>query len=522
MELRDYLRVLARRRHIVAIVFAATVAVAIALTLLQPAKWTATTTLRVEPSTSLVGGSVQVDDVKYLDRLVNTYSRLATSRAMSERVGREIGTKTAPRVEVRQLPNTNLVELSATTTDSAAAVPATKRVASLLISQLETLATADQATAEKSFERRTTRLEKEKARAEAELHALRATDGSERVLLLREQINGMSQRLAALRDDHERFQSNREANERAVTVIADPAVPTTPDNRNVRLAIVLGLLFAAIAGPGLAFATENLSSRFRTRDEIEASVEAPVLSAIPIVNGITGRTLFNSGSQGEEAFRRLRTTLMLQSHDDPRISDGGRTILVTSTYPREGKSTVVANLGRSLAESGRPTLLIDADLHRPVLHEFFGIQSASGLSDILRGALPSASEWSKLFRSTGVEGLALLPAGPPVEDTTTVLGSSWASSGVFVELADRYDYVLIDSPAVLTVPDALAITRNVDSVLLVAGSNIEPDALRYAHQQLTRVGAEVLGVVINGAGDPGLYPYVEYGPRAERGAPVAR
>jgi Mrp family chromosome partitioning ATPase len=106
-----------------------------------------------------------------------------------------------------------------------------------------------------------------------------------------------------------------------------------------------------------------------------------------------------------------------------------------------------------------------------------------------------------------------LPAGEEVDDAPTLLGFPWASSSLFVELADQYEYVLIDSPAVLSVPDALAATRNADGVLLVAGSDVKRDALRYAHEQLTRVGAEVLGVVVNGAGDPDLYPYVDYGPR---------
>ena len=85
------------------------------------------------------------------------------------------------------------------------------------------------------------------------------------------------------------------------------------------------------------------------------------------------------------------------------------------------------------------------------------------------------------------------------------------------KLGDGYEFVLVDSPAVLSVPDALAISHNVDGVLLVAGSNVRRDALRDAHQQLTRVGAKVLGIVVNGAGDPRPLSYVDYGP-APRGA----
>jgi non-specific protein-tyrosine kinase len=522
VELREYLSVLARRKHLVLAVIAATLAVAVALTMLQAPKWKGRATLRVEPSSSLVGGSVQADDVEYLDRLINTYSRLATSDEMSDRVTKELRLGAPPTIDFRQLPNTNLVRLEVITSDRATAAPAASRVASLLISEVETIAGADAATSERAFQRRTRQLESEKAKAQAELDGLTddpASARSERALLLRERISGMTQRLAAQRADHERYQSTREANVRAVSVIAEPTTPRRAESRNLKLVIAVALLAGAMAGLALAFLAENLSRRFRNREEIEASVDAPVLSAVPVVDGTNGRVLFDSRSAAEEAFRRLRTTLLLQRSGD-RFG-AARTILITSAYPGEGKSTVVANLGRSLAQSGQSTLLIDADLRRPVLHTFFGIENVSGLSDILRGAPPlDRSTGTTMFRPTGIPGLTLLPAGDEVDDAATLLGFPWASSAQFVELADQYEYVLVDTPAVLSVPDAIAATRNVDGVLLVAGSNVKRDALRYAHEQLTRASAEVLGVVLNGVDDANLYPYVDYGPRLEE--PKAR
>ncbi len=116
---------------------------------------------------------------------------------------------------------------------------------------------------------------------------------------------------------------------------------------------------------------------------------------------------------------------------------------------------------------------------------------------------------------TSTPGLTLLPAGDAVDDAPTLLGSTRAAQ-LFADLAESYDYILIDSPAVLAVTDALAVSRNVGGVLLVAGANVQRDALLLAGQQLTRVGAMVLGVVVNGADDPGLYPYLDY-PQAKGG-----
>lgn len=526
MELRDYLSILAARKHLVIAVFVAAVAVACAVTLLQPAKWTAVATLRVEPSASLVGGSVQADDVKYLDRVVNTYSQLATSPEMGNRVAAELQLAAPPDIEFAQVPNTNLVKLKVTTGDRDSAAPAARRVTSLLISQVETLAAADVSAAERSFLDRTRRLELEKAQAQAELASLGAgASGSEaeRALLLREQISGVSQRLEALRADHERYQSTREANERAVTLVAEPSAPRGPENRNLKLALALAIVFAGVVGAGIAFLAENLSRRFRSHDEIEASVDAPVLSAVPAVDGISERALFNGSSPEEAAFHRLRTTLLLHSWGDDGASDAPRTVLVTSAYPGEGKSTVVANLGRSLAQSGRSTLLVDADLRRPVLHELLGVQNDGGLSDFLRGTgCLTRSRGRQLLQATGIRGLTLLPAGDALDSSASLIGLDSVFSALVAELGEGHEFVLIDSPAVLSVPDALAISHNVDGVLLVAGSNVRRDALRDAHQQLTRVGAKVLGIVVNGAGDPGLYPYVDYGPRVARRGPLGR
>ncbi len=519
MELREYLSILARRRHLVVSVFLATLAVAVIVTLLRPETWTATATLRVEPAAALVGGSVQADDVKYLDRLVNTYSQLATSSQMRDRLAGELRLDDEPDIEFAQIAGTNLVEIKATTAERAKAAPAAKRVASLLISEVKTLGNADARAAESAFRQRARRLEREKAQAESQLRQLRATSAeaarSERALLLEERISGTSQRLAAQRADHERYESSRDANARGVSLISEPTTPRGPNNRDLGLTLAIGLLLAALAAPAVAFVAENLSRRFRSGEEIEASLGAPVLSAVPIVESAADRRLFNSRSPAEEAFRRLRTTLLLRSHDEVGGIGDGLTLLVTSAHPGEGKSTVVANLGRALAESGRSTLLIDADLRAPVLHRFFGLDNRAGLSDVLRDTGAVRADAEALLCRTGTTGLTLLPAGDAVDDAPTLLGSRRAVQ-LLAELAERYDYILVDSPAVLAVTDALVMSRNVGGVLLVAGSNVQREALRLAGQQLTRVGATVLGVVVNGADDPGLYPYLDY-PQAKGG-----
>ena len=120
----------------------------------------------------------------------------------------------------------------------------------------------------------------------------------------------------------------------------------TKASRGVGQVIAVALLLGGIAAAGLAFVAENLSGSFRTRAELEASVDSLVLAAIPRVGARAWHATFNGGSQAEEAFRRLRTNFLLQVREDVQ------TVLVTSADPGEGKTTIVANLGRSLAKSG--------------------------------------------------------------------------------------------------------------------------------------------------------------------------
>lgn len=526
MELHQYLSILMRRRRLVAVVFVVTLGTAIAVTMLQPEQYTAKALLRVEPPAALVGGTVQADDIEYLDRLVNTYSKLATHPELSKRVARELQLRDEPEVTFSQLANTNLVELGVTTGEQEKAAAAVNRVASLLISEVEALAKGDEEAAGKAFTGRTGPLERQKAAAQAELKALEqdpSPAAEERRLLLRERIDATTQRLTAIREDHERYQSTVGANSRGIMRVAAAESPSPAANSNLKVALALALMLALVVGPSLAFAAENLSRRFRTGEEIEASVNAPVLTAVPMADAASSRAVFNSQSPAEEAFRRLRTTLLLKALDDGRPVDDTRLILVTSAHPGEGKSTVVANLGRSLAQTGRRTLLVDADLRRPVMHRFFGLHDGPGLSDVLReDAVSKTPGASRLLQPTSVPGLTLLAAGDPVDDAPELLGRPWSSIPLFADLMRRFHYVLVDSPAVLTVPDALAICSNVDQVLLVAGSNVRRDALRLAHQELTRAGASVLGVVVNGAGDPGMYPYLDYPTRIQERAPAAQ
>lgn len=189
-----------------------------------------------------------------------------------------------------------------------------------------------------------------------------------------------------------------------------------------------------------------------------------------------------------EAFRVLRTNLQFAGVDKPL-----KKILITSSVPQEGKSLITSNLAISIASAGNKTLLVDADLRRPKQQKNFLLENYKGLSNLLAENLPLES----VINETKVENLHVLTSGPVPPNPAEILGS--AKMKKFIEEAcSIYDMVLFDSPPVNSVADASILSASMDGVILVveAGST-EREAAMVAKQQLEKVNARILGVVLN-------------------------
>lgn len=189
-----------------------------------------------------------------------------------------------------------------------------------------------------------------------------------------------------------------------------------------------------------------------------------------------------------EAFRVLRTNLQFASVDKPL-----KKIMITSSVPQEGKSLIVSNLAVSMANAGNKTLLVDADLRRPKQQKNFLLENYKGLSNLLAENLALES----VVNQTKIENLHVLTSGPVPPNPAEILGS--ARMKRFIEEASSiYDMVLFDSPPVNSVADASILSASMDGVILVveAGST-EREAAIVAKQQLEKVNARILGVVLN-------------------------
>jgi succinoglycan biosynthesis transport protein ExoP len=205
-----------------------------------------------------------------------------------------------------------------------------------------------------------------------------------------------------------------------------------------------------------------------------------------------------------EAFRQLRTNLQFVE-----VTDNGRTFVVTSSVPGEGKSTTSANLAITLAEAGSKVLLIDGDLRRPKVAEYMGIEGAVGLTDHLIGH----AELDDVVQPWGGGNLEVLPAGQVPPNPSELLGSK-AMIKLLADLDKKYDTVIIDAPPLLPVTDAAILAKLVSggAIMVIGSDKITKNQLGAAITNLDTVGGRLVGIIMNllpakGANAYGYYSY---------------
>jgi polysaccharide biosynthesis transport protein len=526
MELRAYLAVVRRRKWLVLGVLAVAIATAVAVTHYMQRKYTATTTIHVATGVTIVDRSVRADDVVYLDRLENTYAKLASSAPLITRVMHEFSLSAKPGVVVRAIPNTELMRISLTTTRPSVAAAAANRLASLLIGRIRAINARQVARTDADFKRRIDGLSARIARERQDYallsgHGPLSSQQSLRLEQLKQEIALNTANIAAQQQDYAQYRVAQDERANSVSLVESAAVPKGATSPNVKLNVALAALLGLVAGLGLAFVVENLSNRVETSEDITGAVDLSIVGVIPKVKGTQREPIVNGGSAGEEAFRRLTAGVVALQDSSP-----SRTILLTSAQPGEGKSLTTINLARTIAERDCTVVVVDADMRLPSLHRMLGVDNDDGLAAVLRGDLRLAD----VVRPTKLmpDRLFFVPSGrPEPSDRKQNPGALLARSHFLAcvqELAARFDYVLIDSPALLAVADALTIVPAVDGVLLVVAENqISRDELQTAYGQLVAAKAPLLGIIVNRADELEKYSrhYLRYLAAAAAGKDAA-
>jgi len=292
-----------------------------------------------------------------------------------------------------------------------------------------------------------------------------------------------------------------------VRVVERAEVPERPSRPNVPLNLLFGTTAGLVVAGGAAFAREYFDDTVKSSEEVEELLHAPALGAIPsFVDGSGDLVVLREPSSPvAEAFRSMRTAVLFSPAGAPRV------VLVTSARPAEGKTVASLNLAATLAGSGSRVLLIDADLRHPRCHAGLGIANDEGLTTVLDGR----SRLENTIRVLDRPRISFLPAGPPPPNPGDLIHSARMRE-IIVEARDRYEVVVLDTPPVLPVADALVLAREADGVLLVVkGHDTSRELVRMARDRLALAGARLLGVVVNDVrpdwGD--LYYYYPYSSR---------
>lgn len=199
-------------------------------------------------------------------------------------------------------------------------------------------------------------------------------------------------------------------------------------------------------------------------------------------------TNLNARSPFAEAFRTLRTNINFSGLDNPL-----RAILITSSGPNEGKTTVTCNLGVVLAQSNKKVLIVGCDLRRPTLHKIFNVNDYVGVTNVLINDMDP----SELAQETEVPGLSILTSGPIPPNPSELVGSQRMKS-LITRALEKFDYVLLDSPPINIVTDPIVLSMLVDGVIIVVKSgSTHYEYAREAQVKLEKVGAKIIGVVLN-------------------------
>lgn len=274
--------------------------------------------------------------------------------------------------------------------------------------------------------------------------------------------------------------------------VIDFATPSGSPVKPKRSRVLLLAAFLGIAGGlGVAFFVEHMDDTIKSAADVELKLKLPFLCTVPLVKEQKGPLLVLSDprSAAAESIRTIRTSVLLAVTDKPL-----KVLLVTSSVPNEGKTTISVNLAVALAQSGERVLLVDADLRRPNLHELVGLEVKTGLTDVLTdpGKLPGAVQGIP-----DLPNLAVLTGGTPVKNPSELIGSTLMKSLV-AAMRQKFDRVIIDAPPIRAFSDPLLLSRLADAVILVvAGGDTPRVPIQHSVQALDGVKANVLGVVLN-------------------------
>jgi capsular exopolysaccharide synthesis family protein len=430
VELGEYLDILRRRWFGVLIIALTTLALASAVTLLLPKKYTATTRLFIAVTGESVSDLVQGSN--FAAKQMSSYAEVATSPRVLTPVIAQLGLRVTPK-------------------DLAESVEATVPVDGVI---LQIAATDPDPTRAAQI------------------------------------ANAVGQELATAAGD---LSPERQDGTKAVraTTIAAAEVPDQASSPKIVRNLAIGLILGLLLGLSVGVSRHVLDTKVRNENDVRAMTDSPILGVVAYDQEVSSHPVILRDqplAAPSEAVRRLRTNLQFID-----VANRPKSIVISSSIPDEGKSTIAINLAVSLADTGARVILVDADLRQPSIAEYAGIEGAVGLTTVLIGR----AEVEDVIQPFGATRLDLLPAGQIPPNPSELLGSV-AMADLLERLSASYDMVLLDSPPLLPVTDAVVLSRLAGGALVVVGADrIHRPQLQQTLESLETAGAHLFGIVMN-------------------------
>lgn len=300
-----------------------------------------------------------------------------------------------------------------------------------------------------------------------------------------------------------------------IRIIDRAEVPKDPSKPRKKLNIFLATIIGLVTGIGLAFFFEYLDNTIKVPEDIKKYLHIPYLGPVPAMaedgdgNPDDGQkklemmTLHSPKSTASEAYRGIRTSILFSSaENEPKV------ILVSSAGPQEGKTITATNLAITMAQSGNKVIMLDCDMRRPKIHKVFGINRDRGMTNLLVG---NQDIKGTLFH-TEVPNLDVIPCGPIPPNPSEIIGSARMKKLLDL-LREKYTRIIIDSPPITAVTDAVILAKSTDGmVLVIRASDTAREIVKNGLDQIQSVGGHVLGAILNGVdmGSDGYYYYQYY------------
>lgn len=500
-QVLTYLRVLRRRKWTILLVALLATAGALGFAESETPVYQSSAQILLEasPAAQVIGGSAGAAAPNPQDQIA-----VLEGPGVAALVDKALGS--APTISASTLSGTDLIQITASSTSAPEAARVANAYADAYISYQRTQTVNGLVGAERILQGRIAALQTELNALEAQSARSSAAQQS----ALQPQITALSQQLALLTSELDSLQSSVALGFGGAEVVKPAAAPGSPASpRKLRLGL-LGLGGGLVVGIALAFVRESLDDTIVAREDIERVLpELPVLAEIPHVAARRGDSpplvsVSRPHSEAAEAYRTLRTSVQFLALDRSL-----HRLQVTSPRTTEGKTTTLANLAVTLASAGQRVVVVDCDFRRPRLHDLFGLGNEVGFASVLLGqsSLPAA-----LRDVPGHHGLRLLASGARPPNPSELLASGRVAQ-VLESLGEDADLVLVDSPPVLPVTDAVALAPRMDATLVVvaSGRTSGKDITR-AMETLAQVDAQVVGAVLNDLQAADRYGY-RYGYR---------